>query len=295
MSLQRLRTFIEVYRQGSVSSAARALDMSQPAVSQHIAGLESSIGRTLFERRSHGVVPSIAAHDLARDLGDRLDAAEMVLAAARVRSVERIGAIQIVGQSDFLSEFVTPQLVPLLDSGMQVRLHTAGPGQFEQMLLNGQCDLGIAGFAITDPRLRTEYLLSQHVMAVAAPDVAKRMNSAENLGRALTAEPLLGYALESSLADVWTRSHGFDLAGKSVAFMAHALHAVRMLAMSGYGWTVVPEYFCRSQMAEGRLTAIMGPATDPVLTYYLVWAPSALRNPRTASARQELIRAFHRL
>ncbi len=43
MSLARLRTFIEVYRQRSISGAARTLNLTQPAVSQHIAGLEMSI------------------------------------------------------------------------------------------------------------------------------------------------------------------------------------------------------------------------------------------------------------
>ncbi len=292
MSLQRLRTFIEVYRQGSISAASRVLDMSQPAVSQHIAGLEGSIGRTLFERHSQGVVATVAAHDLAKDLGDRLDAAEMVLAAARARSAELIGTVQIVGQSDFLSEFVTPHLTPLLDRGVQVRLHAAGPGQFEQMLVAGQCDLGIAGFAINDRRLRTERLLGQRIVAVAAPDVARRIATGRDLHAALAAEPLSAFALESSLTDAWATRQGFDFSGKPIAFVAHALHALRTLVMSGYGWAVMPEYFCRSQIAEGQLQAISGLVDDPMIAYHLVWAPSALRNPRTASARQELIRAF---
>ena len=50
MSLPRMRTFMEVFRQRSISGAARSLNLTQPAVSQHIAGLEVAIGRPLFER-----------------------------------------------------------------------------------------------------------------------------------------------------------------------------------------------------------------------------------------------------
>jgi DNA-binding transcriptional LysR family regulator len=292
MSLQRLRTFTEVYRHGSISAAARALDLSQPAVSQHIAGLEDTIGRPLFERRNQGVIPTVAAHELANDLGDRLDAAEMALAAARVRSEELEGTVQIVGQSDFLSEFVTPHLLPLLDNGMLVRLHAAGPGRLEQLLLDGQCDLGISGFVVKDQRLRSERLLEQRVVAVAAPDVADAIASAPDLETALKAQPLLAYTLERSLVDFWARKQGIAVGGKPVAFMAHNMHALRTMAMSGYGWTVMPGYLCRSQIAEGRLKAITGPLEDPIISYYLVWAPSALRNPRTAIARQELIRSL---
>jgi DNA-binding transcriptional LysR family regulator len=292
MSLQRLRTFIEVYRHGSISAAARALEMSQPAVSQHIAGLEGTIGRALFERRNQGVIPTVAADELAKDLGDRLDAAEMALAAARVRSEELAGSIQIVGQSDFLSEFLTPHLLPLLDNGMLVRLHAAGPGRLEQLLLDGQCDLGVAGFTVNDKRLRTEKLLRQRVLAVAAPAVADEIAGQLDLEAALRAQPLLAYTFERSLVDFWAGKQGVLVGPRPVAFMAHNLHALRTLAMSGYGWTVIPEYFCRTQIAEGRLKAIRGPEDDPSISYFLVWAPSALRNPRTASARQELIRSF---
>ncbi|MFM7376537.1 MAG: LysR family transcriptional regulator, partial [Erythrobacter sp.] len=44
MSLQQLRTFVEVYRRRSLSDAARALGITQPAASQHIASLETQLG-----------------------------------------------------------------------------------------------------------------------------------------------------------------------------------------------------------------------------------------------------------
>lgn len=91
MSLTRMRTFIEVYRQCSISGAARALNLTQPAVSQHIAGLEVAVGRPLFERSPTGVTPTAAAEALAMDIGDKLDAAEAALASARARSMDISG------------------------------------------------------------------------------------------------------------------------------------------------------------------------------------------------------------
>lgn len=293
MSLQRLRTFTEVYRHRSISAAARALDLSQPAVSQHVAGLEEAIGRPLFERRKQGVIPTIAAHDLAADLGDRLDAAEMALAAARARSAELAGTIQIAGQSDFLAEFVTPRLLPLLEEGMLVRLHAAGYGRLEQKLIDGQCDLGISGYAVEDKRLRSEPLLKQRLIAVAAPGTFEQVWRAGDLTAGLDTVPLLTHTFEHPLVDVWTARQDIELTGRPPAFVAHNLHALRTMVASGYGWTVLPEYFCEAQIAHGALKPILGPSEDPLITYFLVWAPSALRNPRTANARQILIRKFH--
>lgn len=60
-----LRTFHEVCRAGSISAAARALNLSQPSVSAAIAQLEARLGTVLFERRRSGVVLTPAGRALA--------------------------------------------------------------------------------------------------------------------------------------------------------------------------------------------------------------------------------------
>ncbi|WP_460885272.1 LysR family transcriptional regulator [Saccharopolyspora gloriosae] len=50
-----LRTFLAVADSGGFSSAARALGLGQPAVSQHVRKLEAAVGRSLLMRDSHTV------------------------------------------------------------------------------------------------------------------------------------------------------------------------------------------------------------------------------------------------
>lgn len=50
-----LRTFLAVAETGGFSRAARALELGQPTVSQHIRKLESVVGRSLLTRDSHTV------------------------------------------------------------------------------------------------------------------------------------------------------------------------------------------------------------------------------------------------
>ena len=54
-NLRHLRCFQEIARLGSLSAASRAVHMSQPAVTQAVAGLESHFGTRLLVRRSDGV------------------------------------------------------------------------------------------------------------------------------------------------------------------------------------------------------------------------------------------------
>ena len=77
----RLRVFERVAELGSFTAAAKALGISQPAVSQHISELEKSVGGALFERGRGRVEPTQRgrlflehARALHADRGDRRQA-----------------------------------------------------------------------------------------------------------------------------------------------------------------------------------------------------------------------------
>lgn len=289
MSLQRLRTFIEVYRQRSISAAARSLDLTQPAVSQHIAGLEEAVGHRLFERHVQGVVPTATADELAADIGDKLDAAEAALASARARSADMAGAIQIIGHADFLAEVVAPGLQSLLEAGMRVRLQTGDCDLVQKMLADGQCDLGISYDPITDRRLRSEPIRTERMLAVAHPSVVERLLRAPDLGQALAVEPALAYSLERPLIDDWLARNGFAPHQTPPAMIGQDLRSLCTLLGQGFGWAVLPEYVCAPRLHREELREIPAPLGSMTNTYFLAWTPSALRHPRIAHARQTLI------
>jgi LysR family transcriptional regulator, regulator for genes of the gallate degradation pathway len=59
-NLRHLHCFREIVRLGSLSAAARSVHMSQPAVTQAVAGLEALFGAPLLNRRSNGASPTPA-------------------------------------------------------------------------------------------------------------------------------------------------------------------------------------------------------------------------------------------
>lgn len=289
MSLVRLRTFIEVYRQRSITSAARILNLTQPAVSQHIAGLEVAVGRRLFERQATGVSPTAAADELAADLGNRLDEAEAALSSARLRSVELSGALHIIGHGDFLAEVVSPRLISLLESGMRVRLQSGDTELIQNMLIEGHCDLGIAAFPVTDKRLHCERVRQERALAVAAPVVAQAMITGEGWPQSLNQFPLLAYNLDLPVVDRWMVRNQLQPGQILPAVVGQDLRALRTLLCQGFGWSVLPEYLCREAMTNGQLVELPAPVGDITMSYYLVWTPAALRQPRIAHARQTLL------
>jgi len=289
MSLIRLRTFVEVYRQRSITGAARTLNLTQPAVSQHISGLEVAIGRPLFERQAHGVLPTAIADDLAADIGNKLDVAEAALASARARSMDVSGTLQIIGHADFMAEKLAAELLPLLESGVRVHMHNGNGPMVTQMILEGHCDLGITAHPVTDSRLKSEVIFSNAVLAVASPSIADRLNQSPDLSSDLLKEPLLAYNLELSLIDHWLEKNRIKYQTLLPAVVSQDLRGQRTLLCQGFGWTVMPEFLCQEQIQQGQLVEIRAPIGKTEIRYNLIWLPTALRQPRIAHARQTLI------
>ena len=65
VDIEHLRSFLMVVDAGSISTAAHALGVNQPALSKIIRRLEDELGVALFERHPRGVVPTEYGHTLA--------------------------------------------------------------------------------------------------------------------------------------------------------------------------------------------------------------------------------------
>src|SRR4051812_1964687 len=105
-----LRTFLSVYRAGSVSAGAHDVHLSQPAVTAHVRALESYVGEELFTRTPRGTEPTRAGVELARRCHAHLDALEELLGA--LAADEPIAnEVWIGGPSEIMGEWLLPRIV----------------------------------------------------------------------------------------------------------------------------------------------------------------------------------------
>jgi LysR family hydrogen peroxide-inducible transcriptional activator len=142
---RHLRILLNVVRLGSFSAAARALNMSQPAVSMLIAQLERAVGTQLVERGRQGAVPTQAGRILTR----RAEMVETVLDQAR-REVE-LGMVEVegplvVGGTPGALMSLLPGAVSLLEEeGVRyaLRIVEASDAELVQMLRELRVDLAV--------------------------------------------------------------------------------------------------------------------------------------------------------
>ncbi len=94
MELRPLRSFIAAAEDGNISRAAQRLNLTQPALSRQIKGMEDELGVTLLERGAHSFSLTPAGELLLREgriLLERADALEQRVRAAAKAQTIRVG------------------------------------------------------------------------------------------------------------------------------------------------------------------------------------------------------------
>jgi DNA-binding transcriptional LysR family regulator len=89
------RSFLAVLREGNLSRAARALDLTQPTLGRHIDEMEGALGVSLFTRSPQGLTPTDAAFELKPHAQAMASAAEALVRAASGRSDEARGTVRV--------------------------------------------------------------------------------------------------------------------------------------------------------------------------------------------------------
>ncbi len=136
------RTFLEVIRDGSLSGAARKLDLTQPTVGRHIDALEASLHLALFSRSPQGLKATPAALELVSH-AEAMAAASAALqrtasgGASADRGTVRLTASEMVG-----CEVLPPMLARFREAHPGITLELALSNRNED-LLQREADIAV--------------------------------------------------------------------------------------------------------------------------------------------------------
>ena len=172
MTLSQLRSFLTVARLGSVKAAARALEVSEPAVSGAVGALRRELGDDLYVRRGGVIELTPGGRRLASAAGDILDLADGAMRA--VRDADAAEAPLRVAVTASVGELAAQ---PLLDAfvrrhpGIEIDLKVARGGSFTRLLAEGQADVTLGPRVRRDdpPAIESEPFLRYNLVVVAAP------------------------------------------------------------------------------------------------------------------------------
>ena len=234
LHLQQLVYLRELQRRGGVTEAARALHVSQPALSQALAEMESRLGVALFEREGRRRRFTAAGREV-------LAFAEEVLAKAEdlhrrlegQRRGER-GELR-VGMIDAASLYVLPQVVRRYKRErpeVTLSLTVAPSRQLLQALRRYQLDLVFAVGPVEDEAFTGEVIRREALVIYAPP---------ESKGRDPRRAEWVLYPPQSRTRALIDRAFQKKGIVPRIALESGSPEVLRQLVALGLGWSILPE------------------------------------------------------
>lgn len=207
MNARQLEIFRAIMRFGSLTAAANALAVSQPAVSKVLHHLESQLGYRLFERIGGRLTPTAEAHLLYGDADRVFREIEVLKDLARTIGERKVGLLRI-GASPPVTFSVLPKALAAFQQShptVKVQLHALPKREIVEQLLIGDIDLGLTLSTIQAPTVKSEILSSVGLVVVMlkTDPLADRqvVTAADLIGR-----PLISYGSDAPMsAFPWMR------------------------------------------------------------------------------------------
>lgn len=171
MTPTQLRAYAAIVRLGSFKLAAEELEVSESAISFHVAQLRKELGDRLVTRQATGLAFTPGGLRLASRaaelLGLQVRTIEEVSSAASGRRLLRIAASALFG------EYAAPGLIELFASraaDLDVELSLHQPTAFTELLLNRSADVAIGPVSEELPdSLEAQAVMHYRLVLVVAP------------------------------------------------------------------------------------------------------------------------------
>jgi DNA-binding transcriptional LysR family regulator len=168
MELTQLRCLVHTVRLGGVGEAARALHVSQPAVSAQLRRLHEQVGEPLFERRGRRLVPTELARQLvvhAEDILRRVDALEESIRGLQSLEHGRLA----LGTIDAASVYVLPEIYREFHHrhpGVRVEIRVDDTTHLLEALRAGDIELATATLPVSAPDLSARAIYREPLVPV---------------------------------------------------------------------------------------------------------------------------------
>src|SRR6266513_1129385 len=241
-NLRHIMLFDQVVRRGSVSGAARAAHLSQPAVTQAVAQVEAALGARLLHRSYSGLELTGAGRGAAQRVDRALQMLRAALGAVRTRSADAVDADALRG----ITSTQLKALIAVVEEGAFARAaRRAGRARTAVHRAARQLEksLGTELFEVTSfgvrPTREAEKLALRTRLAFAEIDQAQAEVAAARGTRRGSADVLVGALRDPIPYQDIVQEHLFD---DPLAIIVGARHplagrgAPTLAALSRFAW-----------------------------------------------------------
>lgn len=279
MNLRHIEIFHAVYVNGSVSAAARALNVSQPSVSKMLRHAESLLGFQLFQRTNGGLVPTQDAHTLFTEVSEIQDRVHALREAGRNLKRGAGGTLRISALPSLALEAVPAAVSRFLRTHENVKfdLQTVHHDDLLRKLYERETDVAIATHVPPAAPIAQTWLGEGELVLLYReqdmPDAPPRIEL-----DALRGRRFISLAASGPIGQIFAHElERLELELDEVV-SARTFYIAAALVRQGVGMTVVDSLTAQAAMAPGLAMRPLKPqiAFDIQAMYLINRPPGAL-------------------
>jgi len=264
-NIEWYRVFYWTAVKGSLSKAAEALHITQPAVSHTLKRLESQLGGQLFFRTAKGVTLTAEGKVMFKHVEQAfriMEAGERLI--AEMRDLES-GEIHIGASDTLCKHYLLPHLEIFHRTHPKVRIHVTNRMSPETigLLKSGAIDFGVVNLPVEDDRIDILEIGTLREILVGSPEFASLVGQplpASDMER----HPLILLEPGGSIRrfhDRYAASRGIRLKPE---FELGSIDLIIRFARSGFGLAFVAKEYIEEELANGQLVEIpLAPPLPP--------------------------------
>jgi DNA-binding transcriptional LysR family regulator len=240
-TLRQLRTFLAVVEAGGISTAARLLNLTQPAASQQLRELERVLRVRLLERAAGKVLPTAAGMALLEPARRVQAAVDDAMAATATHRTGETGRVRF-GTGATACIYLLPPILDALKQrmpGLEVVIATGNSGGIAHRVELGELDVALVTLPVPNSRaLSVTRLMTDPLLALLPKAMA---HTAPTLSAAQIASlPLILYeagGTTRAIIDTWFRRAG---ATPSPIMQLDSIETIKVLVGGGLGASIMP-------------------------------------------------------
>src|SRR5262245_42263102 len=256
MLLNQITAFVETARRQSVSRAADALFLSQPALTARLKGLEADLGAQLFVRGPRGMRLTDAGDAFLPYAVRALET--LTDGRMQVNALERGGAGRLaIGAAPAVSTYVLPALLKRFSEGyprVSVSVRTGHSEEILELVLRERVTLGLVR-ALQHPDILSTPLYEDRLILVVEPGHPFAAEGHIRMSD-LAEEQLVQFDRTSSYHDL--TSALFVTAGVSPAGRMELdnIDAAKKMVEQGFGVALLPQTSVAAELEAGTLAEV---------------------------------------
>jgi len=256
MNLQYLRAFYITVKVNSISKAAKTLHLTQPGLSMQIQSLEKELQVSLLNRSNRGVELTDAGK-IVFDYADTI----LSLQENIERDLETLKSDKknlLLGSCKAVGEYALPcSIYTYKHDNKDVNIHfeISNTEDVLKSLINRTINIGIIQGSTDNKTLQTEKITSDKLLLVTSCPVIKDHITRSELLKLpiILREEGSGTrkAIEQSLKNIDLKINELNC-----IYQLNSIEAIKSSAISGKGFSFIPELTIKRELREGTLTNI---------------------------------------